>query len=81
MSVEEGAMTYEQAVKEVWVWQYSNTGSFYSQLCTAWQKADPKNRARLFQAFPQLCEAMNDWEAAEEPANWFRKYLGQTVKV
>lgn len=54
-------MTYEEAVLEIYRWQYDNTDSFYNGLITLFQKADTTNREKLFSAFPNLGSAYLDW--------------------
>lgn len=68
-------MSYEQAVKEIWVWQYNDTGSFFSLLIFLFRKADYNNKAILRAAYPNLFQALQDWEAADDNGrDLFRKY-------
>ena len=57
-------MTKEDAVKEIYFWQYSNTGCFNQKLFDLYMKADGNNKSRLWLAFPELIEALEDWNKA-----------------
>lgn len=54
-------MTYEEAVKELWAWQYSNTSCFHNMFFSLIQKADWHNRERLAQAFPMEVKVYTEW--------------------
>lgn len=58
--------TVEDAIWQIWVWQHSNTGSFYSQLILLFRKADASNRAKLATIWPTLPIAMAMWDAAKD---------------
>ena len=62
-------MTFKDAVREVYFWQYSNTGCFNQQLLNLFQKADPSNKQKLAGAFPELYDALSAWEAAGDYGN------------
>lgn len=68
-------MTYEEAVKEVYYWQYENNGSFYNMLLFLFQKADGYNQHKLGVAYPSLYLAYLDWCVAGEYGNeLFKKH-------
>lgn len=59
-------MTFEDAVKEVYYWQYDNPNSFYSGILTLYQKADSGNRRKLKSVYPELIQAYEAWCLAGE---------------
>ena len=68
-------MSYEQAVRELYFWQYSNTGCFHNMLFDLMAKADANNFARLVPSFPNECMAYIDWSGAGDGGNeLFRKH-------
>ena len=66
---------YEKAVKELWAWQDSNTGCFHNMLFTLIQKADPVNKSKLQELYPDEYQAWIDWSMAGDYGNdLFRKH-------
>ena len=59
----------EDAIKELFYWQHSNTGSFYNGLCSLYRKADALNRLRLSEGFHFLALAMLMWDSAGDDGN------------
>lgn len=58
-------MTYKEAVKEVYRWQYTDRDigpSFFWYLITAIRKADADNKWQIALGFPQLVRAVDDWQ-------------------
>lgn len=62
-------MSYEEAVRELYFWQYSNTGCFHNMLFDLMQKADIKNYVKLCTAFPHECHAFTEWMASSDNGN------------
>ena len=56
--------TVEDAIKEIFLWQYQSTGSFYNLLITLFRVADYENRVKLSRIWPNLAIALTLWEAA-----------------
>lgn len=59
---------------EMWIWQYSNTGSFYSQLISLYAKGDIGNKFKLSFAFSGLKEIWDSWSNSESPEAFFNSY-------
>ena len=59
-------MTYEEAVREVYFWQYSNSGCFHNQFFDLFCKADHINRAKLSLGFPEEASAFAAWNLAAD---------------
>ena len=62
-----GFETYEQAVKNFWVWQYGQSQfspSFAVKLIDLYRSADSENKRKLATIWPNLKQAHDDWEAA-----------------
>jgi len=57
-------MSIDEAVEQVYYWQYSNTGSFFNQLITLFQKADGNNIKKLNSAYPEIFLAIEMWKVA-----------------
>lgn len=70
--------TLEGAVKQIWVWQHANTGSFCSQLINLYLKADGGNRARLDRVFPDLGRALALWQVSSDNGEELFKVYGIT---
>lgn len=62
-------MKLEDAILEVYYWQYSKTSSFYNQLCDLYMKADSNNKGKLTGAYPEICIALNMWMNAGDYGN------------
>jgi hypothetical protein len=62
----------EEAIKELFYWQYNYTGSFTQRLFDLFQKADPVNVGRLSMGFPHDYEAWRAWSRAEDTEQFFR---------
>ena len=68
-------MNYEQAVWEVYYWQYEPTGSFYNMLIDLYRKADGSNRYKISIAYPMIATAIDEWdESGDNGDDLFRKY-------
>ncbi len=68
-------MTYGEAVKEVYFWQYSRTNCFNQLLLDLFGKADINNFNKLAQAFPSLASAYLHWQGSGDYGNdLFRIY-------
>lgn len=61
--------TYNDAVRELYFWQYSNTGCFHNMLFSLMQKADTDNYAKLEIAFPEEAEAYYQWCKSDDYGN------------
>lgn len=59
-------------LRELYNWQYNNTGSFSNMLFTMFQKADPGNQRRLAYAFPEYWAAYNTWCQCPESDVFFQ---------
>jgi len=57
------------AIREIYFWQFSNTGCFNQQLLDLFGKADFNNRAKLRLAYPELYEAWIEWNNAGDYGN------------
>lgn len=66
----------EGAVKQIWVWQHANTGSFCTQALLLYLKADAANRNKLDQIFPCLGPALMLWDAAADNGEALFKVYG-----
>lgn len=63
------------AVKELFYWQYSDhTPWFHYRLYTLIGAADFSNRARIGVGFPWELEAFEQWEAAPDQDEFFKKF-------
>lgn len=62
-------MTYNDAVRELYFWQYSNTRCFHNMLFDLMQKADHINIERIAVGFPEEVEAFRDWCKASDCGN------------
>ena len=69
-------MNLENAVRELYFWQYSNTGCFHNILFDLMQKADTNNYAKLKIAFPEEAEAYYLWCKAGNYGNDLFKQYG-----
>jgi len=68
-------ITYEDAVKELYYSLYAtNPTNFHAVLYRLIGKADGQNKARLRLAYPLEVKAFDDWQASENPADFFRQY-------
>ena len=68
-------MTLEQAIAEVYYWQYSNTDSFFSILIHLFRKADRTNSAKLSTVYPEIAAAIKMWEkSGDNGDDLFREY-------
>ena len=65
----------KRAAREIYFWQYSNTGCFHNQLFDLFGKADPNNFVKLSEGFPAEAQAWLQWQAAANYGNeFFKKY-------
>lgn len=71
--------TLEDAVKEIWVWQYDDTNSYYTNLIRLYRRADKDNKRRLDLAYPQLGLAIQMWEMAGDRGNDLFRSFGLMV--
>jgi hypothetical protein len=69
------AMNINDAMREVYFWRYSNTGSFHNMLFDLFQKADNDNLVILGNAYPSEYLAWYMWtQAADHGDTFFRDY-------
>lgn len=59
-------MTRQQAIKEIYLWQYDNTRSFYNSLVTLIHRADGHNKVKLGIFFPEILSAYYEWCDSED---------------
>lgn len=71
--------TLEDAVKEIWVWQYDDTNSYYTNLIRLYRRADKDNKRKLDLAYPQLGLAIQMWEMAGDNGNDLFRSFGLNV--
>lgn len=68
----------EGAVKQIWVWQHANSGSFCTMAILLYRKADATNRCKLDSIFPCLGPALALWDAAADQGEALFKVYGVT---
>lgn len=65
-----------EAIKELCIWQYDYTASFYNMLFYMFQKADNDNRYKLGKAFPEHYRAWQLWNLSGNAGiDLFEKYI------
>ncbi len=69
-------MTFEDAAREVYYWQYSNTGCFHNKLFDLFQKADETNQLNLAKGFPMEYMAWCAWNASGDAGDDFFREFG-----
>ena len=72
-------MTLENAITQVYYWQYSHkhndpATNFSSKLLDLFRKADRDNYAKLKSAFPEMAQALEMWDQSPDPDEFFRKH-------
>ncbi|MCI0555540.1 MAG: hypothetical protein L0287_31735, partial [Anaerolineae bacterium] len=72
--LEISVMTYPEAIRLVYYWQYESGTSFTCKIFELWMKADPNNKTRLAHAFPAEIQAVSDWYAAPDPEEFFKQH-------
>jgi len=74
-------MTYEQAVKELFYWQYGREGSWFTaRLFELASKADSTNLQRLMRGFPNEIAALEAWRKTPDAKEFFLRY-GHTIEI
>jgi 2-oxo-4-hydroxy-4-carboxy--5-ureidoimidazoline (OHCU) decarboxylase len=71
-------MTYLEWVNGIYDWQYhrDKTETFIWGMIYAFRAADRQNRLILTAAFPNLAEAIKDWDSAGDNGNDLFRKLG-----
>lgn len=64
----------KEAAQHIYDWEYRNTSSFFNMLITLIAKADMRNKARLFRAFPYEVMAHNEWMESPTPEEFYESY-------
>lgn len=68
-------MTLEEAIKELYFWQYSSDPSWFTaKLFDLIAKADPLNRFKLAEVFPAEVKAWMMWQESPNEEEFFRSH-------
>lgn len=67
-------MSIEDAVREMYRWQFEPTNSFYNRLILCIQMADRENRMKLAVGFPELITAFCLWHQAKDQREFFKEW-------
>lgn len=68
----------ETATNNVKTWAFykaGTSGSFATALCSAFEKADLRNRQRLREAFPLLFKTADEWFVSDDPDAYLKEIL------
>ncbi len=71
----------QDALNEVFFWQYENTDSFKNILFFMFQKADRENFKRLRLGFPFEAQAYTMWYQSESQNKFFKKYTPELYET
>ena len=67
-------MEHFDAVKAVYLWQYTNGDNFNNILLGLFAKADWQNFRRLQKGFPEIAAAFLEWRESPNPDDFFARY-------
>lgn len=67
-------MTLEDAARDVFLAQYFDNDHFNMWILRLMPKADPVNRRKLAQVYPELVRAWQEWHDSRTEKEFFERY-------